>query len=81
MYTKIEEIDGKDVLILYASEGKVLNRIGYDEIMGDSIALGYSYYIAGEKLPIAHKDVPEDFEEIDPPIDEVEEEIEPEYVE
>lgn len=68
-------------LTLHAEEGKELKRIGYEEYFGDTIYLGYSYYIAGEKLPIAHKDVPEDFEEVDPPVEEIEEEIEPENIE
>lgn len=52
---------------LTASEGKVLRRIEDGNIFGNSISLGYSYYIGGKKLDTPHKDVPEDFEEIDDP--------------
>jgi hypothetical protein len=51
--------------IIYAERGKVFRRIGTDDIYGDSIILGYSYYINGEKLSEPHLDVPEDFEEVD----------------
>lgn len=52
---------------LTASEGKVLRRIEDGNIYGESIALGYSYYIGGRKLEEPHLDVPSDFEEIDNP--------------
>lgn len=52
---------------LKASEGKVLRRIEDKNIYGESIALGYSYYIGGKKLDKPHLDVPSDFEEVDNP--------------
>ena len=52
---------------IIADEGKVFRRIGTDEIFGEDIYLGYSYYINGKKLEEPHLDVPEDFEEIDAP--------------
>ena len=61
-----------DYIVIIADEGKVLRRIGTDEIFGSEIALGYSHYINGELLPEPHKDVPEDFEEIDEPENEEE---------
>lgn len=53
--------------LIIAEEGKVLRRKGSEFIYGEEIALGYSYYIDGVKLDEPHKDVPEDFEEIDIP--------------
>lgn len=52
---------------LTASGGKVLRRIEDGNIYGESISLGYSYYIGGKKLDEPHLDVPSDFEEIDNP--------------
>lgn len=54
---------------IHADAGKVLRRIGTDEIMGREIFLGYSYYINGILQDPPHYDVPEDFEEIDEPED------------
>ena len=59
-----------DVTVVIANEGKVLRRIGTDEIFGKEIYLGYSYYIGGVKQEPPHLDVPEDFEEIDEPEEE-----------
>ncbi len=56
-----------DYTLIKADEGKVFRRKGTEEIFGEEIALGYSYYIDGVKLDEPHKDVPEDFEEIDIP--------------
>lgn len=56
-----------------ADEGKVLRRKGTEEIFGEEIYLGYSYYINGVLQNPPHYDVPEDFEEIDKPIEETEE--------
>lgn len=53
--------------IMVADEGKVFRRKGTDEIFGEEIALGYSHYINGVLQDPPHKDVPEDFEEIDAP--------------
>lgn len=55
-------IDGRHIK---ADKGKVFRRIGTDEIFGDDVYLGYSYYIAGVLQQRPHQDVPEDFEEID----------------
>lgn len=76
-YTKIKHttkmtIDGRHIT---ADEGKVFRRIGTEEIFGEEIFLGYSYYINGVLQNPPHYDVPEDFEEIDKPIDETQEEI------
>ena len=60
-------IEGTHII---ADEGKVFRRIVSQELYGSEIYLGYSYYIGGVKQDPPHKDVPEDFEEID-------EEIEP----
>ena len=57
----------KDITILIADEGKVFKRKGHNEIFGNSIALGYSYYIDGVKLETPYLNTPEDFEEIDDP--------------
>ena len=64
-------IDGNHII---ASEGKVFRRIGTEDIYGDEIYLGYSHYIGGVLQNPPHLDVPEDFEEIDAPIEEENEE-------
>ncbi len=74
MKTEIRNNGIKDITILIADEGKVLRRKGTEDIFGDEISLGYSYYMSGKKLEIPHLDVPEDFEEIDAPEEIVEEE-------
>lgn len=50
---------------LYADEGKVLRRIADHFVYGESIELGYTYYIGGELQDPPHKDVAENFEEIE----------------
>ena len=50
-----------------ASSGKIFRRIGTNEIFGEEIYLGYSYYINGIRQVPPHLDTPNDFEEIDPP--------------
>lgn len=50
-----------------AAEGKVFRRKASGEIFGNEIYLGVSYYIGGVLQDPPHKDVPEDFEEIDAP--------------
>ena len=62
----------KDLTVVKASEGKVLRRVGTDEIYGNEVVLGYSYYKDGERLAEPHLDRAEDFEEIDEPQEEVE---------
>lgn len=52
---------------LSADEGKILIRKVSGENYGTTIYLGYSYYIGGVLQDPPHKDVPEDFEEIDAP--------------
>ena len=56
-------------ILLRADEGKVLRRIVSGEIFGSEIYLGYSHYIGGVLQETPHKDVAEDFEEIDAPAD------------
>ena len=55
------------VTVLIADEGKVIRRIVSDEIMGTELWLGYSYYIGGELQNPPHLDVQSDFDEIDEP--------------
>lgn len=62
-------IDGNHII---ADEGKVFRRIGTEEILGNEIYLGYSYYINGVRQDPPHLDVPDDFEEIDAPQDDSE---------
>lgn len=50
---------------LYADEGKWLRRIADHFVYGKSIKLGYTYYIGGELQDPPHKDVAEDFEEVE----------------
>lgn len=50
--------------ILYADEGKTLRRKDDKFMVGESIYLGYTYYIGGKRLDEPHQDVPEDFEEV-----------------
>ena len=57
-------IEGNHII---SDEGKVFRRIGTEEIFGEDIWLGYSYYINGIKQNPPHLDIPEDFEEIYPP--------------
>lgn len=52
-----------------AEPGMVFRRKGTEDILGEEIWLGYSYYINGQKLEEPHLDVPEDFEEIPEPED------------
>lgn len=59
-------IEGNHII---ADEGKVFRRIGTEDIYGNEIYLGYSYYISGVLQDPPHKDIPEDFEEINGPGD------------
>lgn len=52
---------------LIASEGKVLQRISDGKIFGPEIYLGYTYYLAGEKLAEPFWELPEHFIEVDAP--------------
>lgn len=75
MRTELRNNGITDITVVIANEGKVLRRIGTDEIFGKEIYLGYSYYICGVKQEPPHLDVPEDFEEIDEPEEEVPEQV------
>lgn len=68
----------KDLTVIVADEGKVFKRKGTEDIFGNEIYLGLSYYIGGVKQNPPHVDVPEDFEEIEAPIEIEETELEPE---
>lgn len=70
MRTEIRNNGIRDLTVIIAEEGKVFRRIGTNDIFGDEIVLGKSHYINGIKLQEPHIDIPEDFEEIDPPIEE-----------
>ena len=61
---------------MIADEGKTFIRIVSGEDYGSEIYLGYSYYIGGVKQDPPHKDIPEDFEEVDIPEEENLEETE-----
>lgn len=50
--------------LIKADEGMVFRRKGTEEIFGNEIYLGKSYYINGVLLEEPHDDTPEDFEEI-----------------
>ena len=63
-------IEGNHII---ADEGKVFRRIGTEDVYGEEIYPGYSHYISGVRQEPPHLDVPEDFEEIDIPIEEEEE--------
>ncbi len=64
---KIDELNNKHIL---AEEGKVLRRISDGQLFGNEIYLGYTYYIAGEKLEEPLLELPEHYEEIDDPAEE-----------
>lgn len=63
----------KDCTVLIAEDGKIFKRKNSEDELGDEIWLGYSYYLNGVKLDTPHLDTPDDFEEIDTPIEELEE--------
>lgn len=56
--------------IITAEEGKVLRRISDGHIFGESVYLGYTYYLNGEKLSEPLLELPEHYEEIDKPEEE-----------
>lgn len=72
MKIRIENNGISDVTVITAENGKVFRRKNTEDVLGEEIWLGKSYYINGEKLTEPHIDVSEDFEEIDDPIEEVE---------
>lgn len=61
---KIDELNSNHIA---AEEGKVFRRISDQVIFGNEIYLGYTYYLAGEKLEEPLLELPEHFEEIDDP--------------
>lgn len=50
---------------IIAAEGKILRRKSSGETYGREIYLGYSHYIGGVRQIPPHKDMPEDFEEVE----------------
>lgn len=64
---KIDELNNNHIT---AEEGKVLRRISDSQLFGNEIYLGYTYYIAGEKLEEPLLELPEHYEEIDDPAEE-----------
>lgn len=54
-----------NITIIKADTGKVFRRKDTNDIYGNEMSLGYSYYINGVKLDKPHLDIPEDFEEIE----------------
>jgi len=48
----------------YADEGFVFRRISDGMVYGSEITLGYTYYLNGEALSSPHKDVIEDFVQV-----------------
>lgn len=57
----------KETKTLTADEGKILVRKEDGAVYGESIALGYTWYIGGKKLDTPHEDVPDDFGEQEKP--------------
>ena len=70
----------EDHTVIIADDGKTFKRIVSDEIVGNEVWLGYSYYIGGVLQDPPHLDVPEDFEEVDAPKEEEEDNIEQEEI-
>jgi len=73
MTIRYEQRDDRTITTIIAEEGKVFRRIGTEDVFGEEMTLGYSYYINGVLQNPPHLDVPEDFEEIDAPVEEEEE--------
>ena len=61
--------------IIKAKDGKVFRRISDGFIFGNEISLGYTHYLGGKKLEEPLLELPEHFEEIDEPVEEVEHEF------
>lgn len=63
----------KETYKLLAEDGKVLMRKSDGTLFGDTLVLGYVWYLAGVKLldedgnPSPHWEVPEDYTEVDKP--------------
>ena len=49
---------------IYADEGKILRRKADKILFGETVVLGYTYYIGGQRLSEPHLEVPEDYEEV-----------------
>ena len=52
-----------------ADPGKVLRRISDGFIYGNEAYLGYTYYLGGKLLPEPLLELPDHFEEIDEPVE------------
>ena len=61
---------------MIADEGKVFRRIATGEDFGTEIFLGYSHYVGGVFQDPPHKDEADEFEEVDAPEEDEENEIE-----
>jgi hypothetical protein len=64
---RTDKLNNKHIL---ADEGKVLRRISDGQLFGNEIYLGYTYYLAEEKLEEPLLELPEHYEEIDDPAEE-----------
>ena len=82
MEIKQIQVDGDSGLIITvvtAAEGKTLRRISDGEMIGGEIYLGLRYRdINGNILDKPYLEKPEDFEEIDEPVEEPTEDLEEE---
>lgn len=58
-------------ITIKAGEGKVFKRISDGVVFGNEITLGYTYYLNGQKLEEPLWELPEHFEEIDEPKEDV----------
>ena len=59
--------------IIKAQEGKVFRKLSDGFVFGNEINLGYTYYLNGKKLEEPFLEFPEQFEETDKPVEEVNE--------
>lgn len=50
-----------------ADEGKILRRKSDQQLFGNELYLGYTYYLGGKKLEVPLLELPEHYEEIDDP--------------
>ena len=50
--------------IIYADDGKILRRKSDKILRGESVVLGYTYYIGDQIIDPPHLEVPEDYEEV-----------------
>ena len=56
-------IDGNKIT---ADEGKLLLRKADNLLFGKELALGYTWYINGERIDPPHLEVPEDYRKVQP---------------